>query len=197
MSIEVHRPVAARGLRSSPCAEGGFSVLEVLVIVVIVCVVAAIGIPTLRDRAKGSVLELNLESLGSFVMEEAMEGYSPDYRPSGEGSPARYLSTHLEESLDLAGKAGYVNPVVGSGEGRVVLNSSVAPKDPLSVPPAVFITDAPECEYLFFNALPDASRLLLAGTLIVAFNPEARTVDVFFVDRNGHKSTNVVTVPAG
>ena len=65
------------------------------------------------------------------------------------------------------------------------------------MPPAVLITDSPQCQYLSFNALPDASRRLLAGALIIAFNPEARTVDVFFVDRDGRKSADVVNVPMG
>ena len=42
-----------------------------------------------------------------------MEGYSPEYRPSGEGDLEIHLSTHLEESLSNAGTAGYTNPIVG------------------------------------------------------------------------------------
>jgi type II secretory pathway pseudopilin PulG len=182
-------------MRSAPFAEGGFSALEVLVIVVIVCVVAAIGVPTLRDRAKASVLEVNLESLGSLVAEQAMQDYDPDYRASGDGDPTRYLSTHLEELLNIAGESGYVNPIVGSQNGRVVLNSRTLPTDARSVPPAVFMTDATQCQYVFFSALSDTSRRALAGTLIVAFNREARTVDVFFVEADGQKSANVVSVP--
>jgi Tfp pilus assembly protein FimT len=40
----------------------GFSALELLVIVVIVCVVAAIGVPVLHARAKVSVLSQNLQA---------------------------------------------------------------------------------------------------------------------------------------
>jgi hypothetical protein len=46
-------------------------------------------------------------------------------------------------------------------------------------------------------ALADASRRLLAGALIIAFNPQARTVDVFFVDGDGQESADVVSVPMG
>ena len=84
-------------------------------VIVIVCVVIAIGVPTLHSRAKASVLNANLQSLGSLVNEQVMDGYSPDYRPSGEGDPDDYLSTHLEESLSVGGKTGYVEPHRGLG----------------------------------------------------------------------------------
>ena len=197
MNVDFQHQVGARGTRSPRCSERGFSALELVVIVVIVCVLIAIGVPALHSRAKASVLAANLQSLGAMVNEQVMEGYSPEYRPSGEGDPGRFLSTHLEESLRTAGKAGYVNPVVGAGRGRVVLNGSSAPTDPQSVAPAVFITDSPECQYVSFDALPDASRRLLAGTLVVAFNSGAKTVDVFFVDGEGRKSADVVNVPTG
>ena len=166
-------------------------------IVVIVCVLVAIGVPALHSRAKASVLAANLQSLGSLVNEQVMEGYSPQYRPSGEGDPDAYLSTRLEQKLSTEGKAGYVNPVVGSKKGRVILSSRSAPTDPQSVPPAVFMTDSPQCQYDSLNDQPEASRRLLAGTLVIAFNPGARTVDVFFVDGDGRESADVVSVPTG
>jgi len=187
--------VRVRSCRSS--SERGFSVLEMLVIVVIVCVLVAIMVPALHSRAKASVLDANLQSLAAVVNEQVMEGYSTEYRPSGEGDPEIYLSSKLEESLTAAGKAGYVNPTVGSEKGRVILSSESAPTDPGSVPPAVFITDSPECQYLSFDALADTSRNLLAGALVVAFNAEARSVDVFFVDEDGQRAADVVTVPTG
>jgi type II secretory pathway pseudopilin PulG len=186
-----------RGGSLSYSSERGFSALELLVIVVIVCVLVAIGVPALHSRAKASVLAANLQSLGALVNEAVMEGYSAQYRPSGQGDPGNYLSTHLEESLSTAGKAGYTNPIVGSKNGRVVLNSQAVPTDPESVAPAVFITDSPQCQYLSFDAMPGASRRLLAGTLVIAFNPEARTVDVFFIDGQGRESAAVVSVPTG
>jgi hypothetical protein len=196
MNADFRRPAARRGLSFSGFAEQGFSVLELLVIVVIVCVVVAIGVPTLHARAKVSVLEANLHSLGLLVDQQVAEGYSAEYRPSGEGDPAYSLSNRIEESLSAAkGKAGYRNPFVDSAGGRIVLNSSTAPTDPLSVPPAVLITDSPGCQYLVFNAQSDANRRLLVGTLIVAFNPGTQTVDVFFVKGDGQKSTNLVSVP--
>ncbi len=197
MNIDLRQPAGTRAINSSLSSECGFSALEMLVIVVIVCVLVAIGVPALHSRAKASVLDANLQSLGEVVNEQVMEGYSPEYRPSGEGDPERYLSTHLEESLTSAGKAGYANPTVGSERGRGILSSRSVPADSQSVPPAVFITDSPQCQYLSFNALTDASRRLLAGALVIAFNAQARVVDVFYVDEHGRKSADVVTIPTG
>jgi type II secretory pathway pseudopilin PulG len=159
----------------------GFSALELLVIVVIVCVVAAIGIPLLHARAKISVLIQNLQTLGQMVQEQVIEGYSCDYRPSGEGDPAIYLSTHLQESLDAMGKAGYANPTVDSGNRRVVLNSSTIST----------------YQYQAFPGLAEDDGRLLAGTLVVSFNPEARTVDVFYVNGDGRRSADVMSLPVG
>jgi type II secretory pathway pseudopilin PulG len=175
----------------------GFSALELLVIIAIVCVVVAIGVPTLHARAKTSVLDVNQGSLGSMVSELVLEGYSSEYRSSGEGDPGVYLSTYLEQSLVAMSEAGFVNPIVGSEGGRVVLNSSAIPRKVPSTPPAVFITDSPLCGYLSFNGLPLTTRRLLAGTLIIAFSSENRTVDVFFADNDGSRSVDVITVPMG
>jgi type II secretory pathway pseudopilin PulG len=175
----------------------GFSALELLVIVVIVCVVAAIGIPVLHAQAKISVLSQNLQTLGQMVQEQLIEGYSCDYRPSGEGDPSVYLSTHLQESLDAMGKAGYANPTVDSGNRRVILNSSTISADSPPVSPAVFITDSDDYQYQEFPGLAEGDGRLLAGTLVVSFNPEAQTVDVFYVDGDGKRSADVMSLPVG
>jgi type II secretory pathway pseudopilin PulG len=196
MNVDFQRPAGTRGIGSLRSSERGFSALELLVIVVIICVMVAIGVPVLHSQAKAAILDTNVQTLSTKVKELVLEGYSGRYRASGDGDPKDYLSLQLEETLSAAGKAGYMNPAVGSKAGRVILNSGARPTDLQSIPPAVFITDAPECQYDSFEALSDASRRLLAGTLIVAFNAEVRTVDVFFVDGAGKKSPDVV-VPTG
>lgn len=175
--------------------ERGFSTLELLVIIVIVCAVVAIGVPTLHARAKASVLEANLQTLGSMVSAQVSEGYSPEYRSAGAGEPAFFLSNHLEESLSAAGKGDFKNPFINTEGGRAVVNGRTVPIDPQGAAPAVLITDSSEYQYLPFGALPEASRRLMAGTLIIAFNAEAGTVDVFYVRTDGRRSTDVVSVP--
>ena len=194
------RPLGAsrrRGSDAFRAGESGFSALELLVIVVIVCVVVAIGVPSLHARAKTSVLDLNLRSLGVMVEEQVLEGYSPEYQPSGDGDPAGCLSARLEETLRAVGGAGYVNPVAGADKGRVILNSRPLPTDPGSAPPAVLLTDSPLCQYQAVGALTEANRRLLAGALIVAFNTQASSVDVFYIDEQGRPSAKVIRVPTG
>jgi hypothetical protein len=196
--MSVDRRVSGGMRRVGPTcrSEGGFSALELVVIIIIVCSMVAVGVPVLHSRAKAAVLEINSQSLGAMVEEFVVEGYSAQYRPTGEGDPQKHLSTHLEEALNAAGSAGYVNPLEGSKDGRVVLNSGSRPAGPLSVPPAVFITNAPECQYKAFSDLSLADRLLLAGTIVVAFSSVTHTVDLFSIDADGQESAIVVSIPA-
>jgi competence protein ComGC len=197
MSDDRRTPAGSRGIGARRSSEHGFSVLEILVIVVIVCVVVAIGIPVVHARAKASVLSENLQTLAQMVVEQVSDGYSIKYRASGEGDPEVFLSSHLEESLNAMGSAGYVNPMVGSKNGRVVLNSGTVSTNPPPVSPAVLITDSPEYQYQAFDGLAEGIRQKLAGSLVVALDPEVRTVDVFYVTSDGMRSTNVMTFPAG
>jgi len=197
MNGSVRMSVWSRGAGARRSSEQGFSVLEALVIVVIICVVVAIGVPVLHARAKLTVLSQNLQSLSEMVNEQVAEGYSISYRASGEGDPKIYLSSHLEETLSAMGAAGYVNPLVGSKNGRVVLNSSTTTTSPPSVSPAVLITNSPAYQYYAFDGLTPEIRRLLAGSLVVALNSDSRTVDVYFVKSDGERSAEVVTSAAG
>lgn len=165
-------------------------------IIVIVCVVAAICVPVVHARAKLTVLSQNLQTLGSTVAQQLVEGYSLKYRASGDGDPERYLSTHLEESLNAMGDAGYANPLVDSRDRRLVLNSSAVSTNPPSVAPAVLITDSPEYLYHAFDSLPQMDRLRFAGSLLVVFDLDTKTVDVFFVGKDGERSADVITAAA-
>jgi type II secretory pathway pseudopilin PulG len=200
MSADLHRLGVARGVTprvGQACrSQAGFSALELVVITIIVCSIVAIGFPVLHSRAKAAVLEVNSQSLGAMVTELVAEGYSAQYRPTGEGDPQKYLSAHLEETLRAAGSAGYVNPVVGQKDGRVILNSASRPTDPKSPPPAVFITNAPECQYEVFRLLNMSDRLRLAGTILVVFNSAVGTVELFSIDAGGGESAAVVSIPA-
>lgn len=175
----------------------GFSLLEVLIIVVVVCAVVAIGVPVLHRGANAAVLDTNLQSLGTLVGEHVTEGYSPEYKASGEGDPSVYLSSALEASLTAPGSGVYVNPFVGKNEGTAVVNSHTLPVGAGVVAPAVFITDANDCQYTAFPDLPLGLRRYLMGTLIVAFDAPGAMIDVYFVDQKGNGSLAVISVPSG
>jgi hypothetical protein len=175
-------------------SQRGFSAMELLVIVVIVCVVVAVGVPVLHTKARVAVLDANMQSLGTTVEGFVVEGYSTKYQPGG-GDPRTCLTARLETTLRLAGRGGYVNLVAGSKGGRAIVNSHSLPDDTTAPPPAVFITDAPECRYDSFSAMDEHTRSMLEGALIVAFNTSTRTIEVFSVSSDGHESATEVSIP--
>jgi type II secretory pathway pseudopilin PulG len=177
--------------------EAGFSVLEVLIIVVVVCSVVAIGVPVLHRGADAAVLDSNLQTLGAMVSEEMVEGYSAQYKAEGEGDPQVHASCALQEALTESEPRPYVNPFVGQVEGTQVINSHDLDLGSGFTAPAVFITDWNDCQYQAFPDTPPDFQKLLAGTLVVAFNASADTIDVYYVDQHGKGSVAIVSVPTG
>jgi type II secretory pathway pseudopilin PulG len=187
--------------RVSACStvsrQHGFSVLEVLVIVAIVSVIAALAVPRIHTKAREAFLDSNMRSLASTVQDLVLEGFDSAYRSTDDGGADTYISTNLETSLrESAGKAQYVNPYARSTTSRTIINSSTVAGDPAITPPAVFVTDNPACRYDSFDSQLDvATRRQLAGTIMVQFNAPEGRLDVFFVDGAGNRSAQVVHVP--
>ena len=175
--------------------EAGFSVLEVLIIVVVVCCVVAIGVPVLHRGANAAVLDSNLQTLGAMVSEEISEGYSAQYKAEGEGDPQVYASCALQQALLASDPRLFANPFAGRIKGTAVINSHDLALDSGFVAPAVFITDWSNCQYLVFSDMSPAFQELLAGTLVVAFNASAETIDVYYVNQRGKRSVATFSVP--
>jgi hypothetical protein len=175
--------------------QQGFSALELLIIVVVVCSMVGVGVPMLHRGADSAVLDSNLQSLGSMVTEMVNEGYSPTYRGSGEGDAQVYISSALEQTLSPAGTPVYANPFVGRSKGTAVINAHQVALQQGFVAPAVLITDASDLQYPVFSGLSLAERRAVAGSLIVAFDNGGGTIDVYFVDQKGKGSHSVVSVP--
>jgi hypothetical protein len=154
-------------------------------------------VPVLHRGADAAVLDSNLQSLGEMVNEKVTEGYSPAYKASGEGDPQRYVSSVLEQELEGSGTPVFANPFVARSKGTTVINAHQVPLAPGSAAPAVLLTDAADWQYLAFPDLSAGERRMLAGTLVVAFDIGAQTIDVYFVNQNGQGSPTVVTVPTG
>ncbi|MHB0979053.1 MAG: hypothetical protein ACYC5Q_03070 [Thermoleophilia bacterium] len=173
--------------------------MEVLVIVAIIAVVAAIGVPTLHHSSVNAVLDGNVRNLAALVEEEMLQGFDGTYHQTGEGSPDKFLSNRPEFVLGQAeGAARYVNPEADGVPADVVLSSASVPADGASASPAVFITGNPACVYEAFDSQPyETGRQFLAGSLVVQFNTTLRSVDVFFVDQKGKKSADVVRFLTG
>jgi type II secretory pathway pseudopilin PulG len=195
MTGERRRAPSGRRPTAGSFAEGGFSALELLVVIVIVCTVVAISVPALHSRAKSAVLDTNMHTLAAMITSQVLEGYSTDYNPPVNGFSDYYLNDHLTTSLATAGQTSFVNPCVGGSDGRAVVNSDTLPADPQAKAPAVFVTDCAEAQYAAFDSLPAAARHPLAGSLVVEFDSASNMLDVFFVDGGGNKSPNAVQVP--
>ena len=173
------------------------TILEGLIIVVVVCTVVAIGLPVLHRGANAAVLDSNLQSLGALVNEKVIEGYSAAYKPSGEGDAQRYVSSVLEQDLAASGTFVYANPFVAKSKGTSIINAHDVPLAPGFVAPAVLLTDAADWQYSAPPALSAGERLMLAGTLVVAFDNGDQTIDVYFIDQRGQGSQAEVSVPTG
>ncbi len=171
--------------------------MEIVVIVAIVSVVAAIGVPKLHRSSESAVLRGNANNLASLASEEMLQGLDSTYHQAGQGSPEKYLSNRLEYVLEQAeGAARYVNPLVDGGGGDSIVNSTTAPADVSVAAPAVFITDNPTCSYETFDSkLSETSRQLLVGSLVVQFNSPLQSVDIFYIDQRGERSASLDRFP--
>lgn len=201
LASESTRRLSGRSARrpsgQSTRRSSGFSLLEALVVVAIVSTVVGIGVPTLHSRARLAVLDSNERNLAALVEGEMVDGYAFGYQPSGTTSPDSSLSTHLESLLrDATGKARYANPIAARATAFAVVNSREIPVGPSLTPPAIYITDNPDCRFEVFNSMSQEYRRHLAGALLIYFNSGTNMVDVFYVDAGGLRSPRVVSLPA-
>jgi hypothetical protein len=179
-------------------AEGGISSLEMLVIAVITVTIAAVGVPTLHARSERAILDANVRGLAETVQAEMLE--SPSYEfVEGDADTGASLSVNLRALLGAAeGRQRYVNPYTPDrAKAYVIVNASTFPLEAVTAPPAVYITDSPGCRWEIFNEQSfEQVRRHLVGALIVQFNAAACTIDVFFVDSTGNRSSEVERLPA-
>lgn len=175
-------------------SEDGFTLVEIMTVVMILSILVLIAIPRYinsRDTAVAAVLKVNQRSIETKVDALIYEGYNALYKKNGAGSPDTYLSTKLETDLelDLGGgeystKESFKNPVSGLSN---VLNWNTVNISGNYTPPAVFITNGTTYRYESIAANPTR----LAGTVIVQFNTTKNTIDFFYMDRYGVKSSTM------
>jgi type II secretory pathway pseudopilin PulG len=186
-------------LRLGRCSgERGISSLEMLVAAVIAVTLAAIGVPTLHSRSQRAILDANVRGLAETVQAEMLEGPSYEF-VEGDADAGASLSVNLRALLGAAeGRQRYVNPYAPDrAKAYGIVNSSTLSLEAMTAPPAVYITDNPGCRWEVFNQQSfEQVRRHLVGTLIVQFNAAACTIDVFFVDSSGNRSSEVERFPA-
>ena len=92
MNTEVQYAAAVRPRRARPGVEGGFTLVELLVVIGIIAVLVSILLPSLagaRRAAQATVCSSNLRTILQGMQMYASENHN--YFPGGPGSSGRFL----------------------------------------------------------------------------------------------------------
>jgi type II secretory pathway pseudopilin PulG len=184
------------GTTSKQRREGGFALLQLLIVCAVAAIVAAIALPVYASRAKEVVLQENARNLERQVQSCLAVGLDTAFVPDGDRDADDTVSTTLSRVLHSGarGDAGrYVNPLTGS---TAIMCQSAPPCTAGKDRPAVWITDDQHAAY---KALAGSGRTnaALAGTLLVVFDADGgstTSIDVFYVDRDGRPSADAATL---
>jgi prepilin-type N-terminal cleavage/methylation domain-containing protein len=184
-------------MRSGPTRRNGFTLIEMLIVIIVIGILAAISIPMYvaqRDKAKQSAHKLNARHVMITAHSYVADGLNTTWTTSNAKTngtlsvqAATYVSCALEENIKRGGAAGtnaegYKNPSSGK---TLVLNQAALPAT-TNVQPALWITNNATYRYATFPTT--GTQAALAGSVVACWNTATSKIEIFYVDKRGMKS---------